>query len=89
MSRSASSTILRFSLLALPLALTACGEGWEAVRSDQIFPYGNQRTAGTGVMYVRANMMPEKEMKLEPVSEAHAPETVKGMDATFKEEQSK
>ncbi|MCB1782753.1 MAG: hypothetical protein KDI13_02045 [Alphaproteobacteria bacterium] len=53
----------RLSLcVAATLMLTACGDGWEAVRTDQILPYGNQRTAGTGVAYVRANMLPQKEL---------------------------
>ena len=46
--------------------LAACGDGWEMVRVDDVVPYGNTRTAGTGVAYVRAKMMPEKELKLEP-----------------------
>ena len=59
----------RLMILALPLMLVACGDGWESHRTDKIFPYGNKRTAGSGVMYVRANMMPEKELKLTPASE--------------------
>ena len=37
------------------------------VKTNTMFPYGNQRTAGSGVAYVLAKMMPEKELKLEPV----------------------
>ncbi len=62
-------TTPRLMIMALPFMLVACGDGWEAVRTDEIFPYGNQRTAGSGVMYVRAKMMPEKELKLTPASE--------------------
>ncbi|MGH1456994.1 MAG: hypothetical protein ACRBDI_09455 [Alphaproteobacteria bacterium] len=70
-----SVKLLRLSVLCLPLlALTACGEGWEAQKTDTYFPYGNQRTAGYGVVYVRAKMMPEKELKVEPVAEEVAPE---------------
>ena len=47
--------------------LTGCGEGYEMVKTNTMFPYGNQRTAGSGVAYVLAKMMPEKELKLEPV----------------------
>lgn len=66
---------LRLSVLCLPLlALTACGEGWEAQKTDQYFPYGNQRTAGYGVVYVRAKMMPEKELNVEPVADIVAEE---------------
>ena len=61
--------LLRLMMVCAPFMLSACGEGWEVQRTDQVFPYGNQRTAGTGVVYVRAKMMPEKELKLEPVAE--------------------
>ena len=47
--------------------LTGCGEGYEMVKTNAMFPYGNERTAGSGVAYVLAKMMPEKELKLEPV----------------------
>lgn len=57
---------LRYMALAAPLLLAGCGEGWEMVRTDQIVPYGNSRTAGTGVAYVRAKMLPQKELKLDP-----------------------
>lgn len=60
------SRFLRFMILASPIMLAACGDGWEMVRVDDVVPYGNSRTAGTGVAYVRAKMMPEKELKLEP-----------------------
>ena len=62
-------SLLRLLVLSTPLMLGACGEGWEAQRTDTISPYGNKRTAGTGVVYVRAKMMPEKELNLEPVTE--------------------
>lgn len=59
-------SMLRLSLiLVLPLALTACGEGWEARRTTDYFPYGNERTAGSGIIYVRAKLLPEKELKVE------------------------
>jgi hypothetical protein len=59
-------SMLRLSLLLiLPLALTACGEGWEARRTTDVFPYGSQRTAGSGIIYVRAKLLPEKELKVE------------------------
>ncbi len=56
-------------ILSTPLLLGACGEGWEAQRTETVFPYGNQRTAGSGVVYVRAKMMPKKELNVEPVME--------------------
>ena len=69
-----SKAFLRLSVLCAPLLLTACGEGWEAQKTTEHFPYGNQRTAGSGVVYVRAKMMPEKELKVEPVLEEVAAE---------------
>lgn len=69
-------SIKRFGLLALtllPLSLTACGgEGWEMRKTNTTFPYGNQRTAGSGVEYVRASMMPAKG----PVLDAPKPAAV-------------
>lgn len=59
---------IRYILLAAPLALGACGEGWDMVRTDKMVPYGNTRTAGTGVAYVLAKMMPEKDLKLAPAA---------------------
>lgn len=62
-----------FKTLALPvlacLFLGACGEGGQLEKkfTDTVFPYGNQRTAGTGVAYVLAKMMPEKTLKLTQV----------------------
>lgn len=51
-----------------PLALTACGEGWEPVEVRGKVPYTMERTAGPGVAYVRAHMMPEKTIVLpEPI----------------------
>ncbi|MFK7839701.1 MAG: hypothetical protein AB8B83_05165 [Bdellovibrionales bacterium] len=49
--------------------LTGCGDGYEVIKTNTMFPYGNERTAGSGVAYVLAKMMPEKELKLEPVAE--------------------
>jgi hypothetical protein len=85
------------ALFAVPLCLTACGEGWEMQRTTNFFPYGNQRTAGSGVMYVRAKMMPEKAMNLAPVErprvvEQAAPpvqEPVAPADPLFNETQKK
>lgn len=64
--------ILRRSVLALTvlpvLSLGACGEGsgWTTIPYDQV-PYTHERTAGRGVAYVRAAMLPPKEMKTEIV----------------------
>ncbi len=69
-----SKSILRFMVLCAPLMLVSCGEGWEVQRIDNVVPYGS-RTAGSGVAYVRAKMMPEKELKIEPIAEVE-PEPV-------------
>lgn len=93
------SRLTRLLILASPILLTACVDGWEMVRTTD-FPYGNQRTAGTGVAYVRAKMMPEKELKLEPapapmttppppVQTPVQPSTEKKMEEVFKDKQEK
>lgn len=50
----------RALLLVSPFLLGACGEGFELVQTDTMFPYGNQRTAGSGHAYVLAKMLPKK-----------------------------
>jgi hypothetical protein len=64
-----SKSLLRLALLFAPLALTACGEGWEVQRVSDYGAYGNNRTAGTGVAYVRAKMLPKKEIVADFVAE--------------------
>ncbi len=61
---------VRALLLASPLLLGACGEGYEMVKTDTVFPYGNQRTAGSGYAYVLAKLLPAK---TEPILKAVAP----------------
>ena len=60
----------RTLLLASPLLLAACGEGYELVKTDTMFPYGNQRTAGSGYAYVLAKLLPAK---TEPILQSVAP----------------
>jgi hypothetical protein len=82
----------RYLILAAPLFLAACGDGWEMVRTDTMFPYGNQRTAGTGVAYVLAKMMPKKDLNLKEVERPMAPvlsAPPKPMDKVFDEKQLK
>lgn len=63
--------LLSALLLSSTLALSACGDGWEMERRSGTVPYTQERTAGTGVFYVRAKMMPEKGLNLaEPKAEA-------------------
>jgi len=58
----------RLALIALcgvsTLSLAACGEGWEMVEFRGKVPYVEERTAGPGVAYVRAHMMPQKSVVL-------------------------
>ncbi len=75
-----SNRSLKFLVLAAPLLLGACGEGYEMVRSDS-FPYNNERTAGTGVAYVLAKLMPERELNLEPVTRAEEPKVIEPASA--------
>lgn len=53
-----------FAVAGFSLLLAGCGEGWETVKYSDKVPYTMERTAGDGVMYVRAKLMPEKELKL-------------------------
>ena len=67
----------RALLLASPLMLAACGEGYELISTQTMFPYGNQRTAGTGYAYVLAKMLPPKtEPILQAVEPRPAPEPI-------------
>ncbi len=61
---------VRALVLASPLLLGACGARYELVKTDTMFPYGNQRTAGSGVAYVLAKMMPAK---TQPILQSVAP----------------
>lgn len=54
--------------LAAPLFLAACGEGYE-IRAYHGTPYAKNpfeegRTAGSGVEYVRASLMPRRELNV-------------------------
>ena len=68
-----SKSLLRLALLSAPLLLAACGEGYEVVRTSDYGSFDMDRTAGTGVAYVRARMLPKKEIvaefEAEPVME--------------------
>jgi len=78
------------ALLSLPLLLSAC-EGYEMQLSNTHFPYGNERTAGSGVIYVRAKMMPEKSLQLQPVQRDMQASPIEGdnMGEVFRESQRK
>lgn len=57
------------------IALAGCGEGYEMVMVRGQVPYTEERTAGPGVAYVRAHLMPEKtvilpEPMMTPVQDA-------------------
>jgi hypothetical protein len=61
-----------------PLALTGCGDGWVTQKYEGV-PYAgkgidsDERTAGYGVEYVRAAMMPSKGPMTEAVTPPPAP----------------
>lgn len=65
----------KYVFLAAPFLLGACGEGYELVKVNDVFPYGNERTAGSAYAYVLEGLMPERELNLEPIAEpvAEAP----------------
>ena len=71
--------VFRRSLLVLsmisPLALAGCGEGWDMQPYKDMEPYTMERTAGSGIEYVRANMAREKAVVLKPEAEVHVPVT--------------
>ena len=46
------------------IPLSACSEAWISEKTTTHFPYGNARTAGSGVAYVRAQMLPERQLNL-------------------------
>jgi len=58
------------------LGLAACGQEWEEKLVNDRFAYGMERTAGSGVVYVRAKLLPEKELNLTPVERPREPEVV-------------
>jgi hypothetical protein len=66
------STKIKYLLLAAPVLLSACGPDFQPERVQGIVPYVMERTAGTGVAYVRARMMQEKSLVVETKTEAPA-----------------
>ena len=61
------------------LALAACGEGYEVVEFRGQVPYTEERTAGPGVAYVLAHMMPAKTVVLP----AQGDNTIKDAEPIF------
>lgn len=72
-----------FALCALALPLGACGEAWEMQLTKTSTPYGQERTAGSGVAYVLVHMAPKKDMQLQAVDRKIEP---KAMNAKKGEE---
>lgn len=72
----------------MPLLLVGC-DGWEAVRTSNVFPYGNQRTAGSAIMYVRAKLAPPQELKIVPVKRDYAPRVSEDLEKIFEKKQRK
>ena len=67
MTRTRRSFLILASVAPL---LAACGEGdgWVFQPTRGAVPYTEERTAGSGVAYVRAYMLPEKGPVLTPVT---------------------
>lgn len=65
-------------LLTFPLLVAGC-DGYEMVKTDKYFPYGNERTAGSGYAYVLKKMLPEKDVKLEVVERDWEPKIVEAL----------
>ncbi|MCB9989514.1 MAG: hypothetical protein H6868_09335 [Rhodospirillales bacterium] len=65
------SVNLRILAAAPLLFLAACGDGWDTKLYDGV-PYTMERTAGNGLAYVRANMMPPRGPVVDEVSEPAA-----------------
>ncbi len=94
---SFSSRCAVLSFLSVPFMLTACGDGYDMSRIEGVVPYVLERTAGTGVAYVRAKMMPEKQLVIAPAeTKAEAPvaaeppeEKIKDMEPMFHDKQKK
>ncbi len=64
-------TRIHRSLMILAVSaplLAACGEGWVMQPTRGAVPYTEERTAGSGVAWVRAYMLPEKGPVLEPIT---------------------
>ncbi len=88
MSFKKIKTILLLAIFVLPLS--ACGEGWVVEKTTAYFPYGNQRTAGSGVVYVRAKLLPERQLNLSNIkTEKKVVDKIMGADDLFKKVQRK
>lgn len=86
--------IIRQAVLAVSglsaLSLAACGEGYEMVKVRGQVPYTEERTAGPGVAFVRAHMMPEKTIVLpEPILAPQVSAPVKDAEPIFEQKQTK
>lgn len=57
------------ALCALLFTASCSDAEWQVVYTKDVRPYGNERTAGSGVIYVRKVLMPEKTLSLKPVAE--------------------
>ncbi|MCB1556709.1 MAG: hypothetical protein KDJ15_05285 [Alphaproteobacteria bacterium] len=58
MSLPARSLVVALSALPV-LFLAGCGQGWEQGQYERV-PYTMERTAGHGIAYVRAKLMPAR-----------------------------
>ena len=65
------SVNMRVMAVVPVLFLAACGDGWDTKLYDGV-PYTMERTAGHGLAYVRANMMPARGPSVETAAEPEA-----------------
>lgn len=65
----AKKLLIMVSGFILSCTLSACGEGWEIVEVRNQVPYTEERTAGPGVAYVRALLLPAKGPVLPPAAD--------------------
>lgn len=74
-----SKAVIRVSLLGLAVApalmLSACDDDWVAVPYHGV-PYSHDRTAGSGVEWVRKSMLPPKEVDTTSVTTTTETKTV-------------
>lgn len=81
-------------IVSSTLLLSACGEEWSVVYTKDVMPYGNQRTAGSGVVYVRKALIPARSLNLtkeadtQTLNKMHE-EAKRVVEKTFHDSQSK
>ena len=92
MKYNARAVTFLTAFFVLPF-LAACGEGYDMVKIRGQVPYTEERTAGPGIAFVRAHMMPEKSVILEtitaPAPVAAPPAPAQSAEPLFQQQQLK